>query len=354
MTGSAARPARALVVLQVALSLLLVTGTGLFARSFEKLLHVDLGFEPARVLTVGIDPRLAGLPARDLPETYRRVIDEVARVPGVESAALAMCGLQGRCAIEDGYNIEGYRPRPDEVVAFSVNAVSPEYFSTVGMPLLAGRALNEADRAQTTEVAVVDRTFATRYFGDWRRAIGHRFGYSNINIEIIGVVEDTRGLANLRAAAMPGVFVPLAQRPVFPHELQVRTSVEPSMTMAAVRRAIGTAAPALPVESIESVVVRMQRSLGQERLMLLLTSGFGVLALGLAAFGLFGVQSYAGCAATARDRAAHRPRRGARCDAVERHSRCPAARALRHPDRASAGRDRRQACLRLGVRRQSL
>ena len=293
MTGSAARPARALVVLQVALSLLLVTGTGLFARSFEKLLHVDLGFEPTRVLTVGIDPRLAGLAARDLPETYRRVIDEVARVPGVESAALAMCGLQGRCAIEDGYNIEGYQPRPDEVVAFSVNAVTPEYFSTVGMPLLAGRALNAADRAETTGVAVVNRTFATRYFGDWRRAMSRHFGYASINMEIVGVVEDTRGLANLRAAAIPSVFVPLAQRPVFPRELEVRTSIEPSVTMAAVRRAISNAAPGLPIESIESVVVRVQRSLGQERLMLWLTSGFGALALGLAAFGLFGVQSYA-------------------------------------------------------------
>ena len=87
--------------------------------------------------------------------------------------------------------------------------------------------------------------------------------------------------------------MPLAQRPVFPRELDVRTSGEPSMTMAAVRRAVGDAAPGLPVESMEPAVVRVQRSLGQERLMVLLTSGFSALALGLAAFGLFGIQSYA-------------------------------------------------------------
>ena len=130
--GGAARPARTLVVLQVALSLVLVTATGLFARSFRELLHLDLGFEPMRVLTVRIDPKLAGVAAQDLPETYRRVLDQVARVPGVESAALAMCGLQGTCAIEDGYHVDGYQPSSDEVVAFSVNSVTPPYFTTVG------------------------------------------------------------------------------------------------------------------------------------------------------------------------------------------------------------------------------
>jgi len=293
MTGHSSRPARALVVLQVALSLILVTGTGLFARSFQELQHVDLGFEPSHVLLVGIEPKLAGVPAQDLPETYRRVLDEVARLPGVESVALAMCGLQGACAIEDGYHVEGYQPRPDEVVAFSVNAVNPSYFATMRMPLLGGRGLSDVDRPQTSSIAVVNRTFAIRYFGDWRLAIGRRFGLNTPDIEIVGVVEDTRPLANLKAVVMPAVFVPLAQRPVFPREVEVRTSGELATTMAAVRRAISTAAPGLPIESLEPAVVRVQRSLGQDRLMVLLTSAFSALALGLAAFGLFGIQSYA-------------------------------------------------------------
>jgi predicted permease len=293
MTGHGARPARALVVLQVALSIMLVTCTGLFARSFRELLRVDLGFEPSRVLIVGIEPKLAGVPETDLPETYRRVVDEVARVPGVESTALSMCGLQGTCAIEDGYQVEGYQPRANEVVAFSVNAVSPAYFATMGTPLLAGRGLSEADQAHMPSIAVVNRTFATRYFGDWRHAIGRRFGLSPFTIEIVGVVEDTRALASLKTAIMPSVFVPLAQRPVFPRELVVRTSGEPATTMAAVRRAISAAAPGLPVESMEPAMMRVQRGLSQDRLMVLLTSGFSALALGLAAFGLFGLQSYA-------------------------------------------------------------
>jgi len=293
MTGRSARPARALVVVQVAFSLTLVTGTGLFVRSFRALLHAGLGFEAARVLTVGIDPRLAGVPPANLPETYRRLLDEVTRVAGVESAALAMCGLQGRCALEDGYHIDGYQPGRDEVIAFGVNVVTPEYFSTMGMSLLAGRALNETDGVRTGHVAVVNRTLAARYFGDWRQAIGRRFGLGQPDVEIVGIVEDTRGLANLKAAAAPAVFEPLAQRPVVPRELEVRTSGDPARMMAAVRRAVGDAVPGLPIESMDPAAVRAQRSLGQDRLMVLLTSAFAALALGLAAFGLFGIQSYA-------------------------------------------------------------
>jgi len=274
------------------LSLVLVTGTGLFVRSFLELLHLDLGFEPRRVLTVRVDPKLAGVPARDLPETYRRVLDEIARVPGVESTALAMCGL-GTCAIEDGYHVEGYQPRKDEVVAFSVNAVTPAYFTTVGTPLLAGRTFNDADREKAPYVAVVNRTLATRYFGEWSQAIGRRFGLTGLDVEIVGIVEDVRGLGNLKAAVMPSVFVPLAQRPVIPREVEIRTSIDPATTMTAVRRAVEAAAPSLPIESLEPAVVLVQRGLSQERLMVLLTSAFAALALGLAAFGLFGILSYA-------------------------------------------------------------
>ena len=270
MVGATTRPARTLVVLQVALSLVLVAGTGLFVRSFQELLHLDLGFDPMHVLTVRIDPKLAGVAAQDLPETYRRIVDEIGRVPGVESTALAMCGL-GTCAIEDGFQVEGYQPRKDEVVAFSVNAVSPTFFTTVGTPVVAGRALNDSDREKMPNVAIVNRTLATRYFGDWRQAIGRRFGLSGLDVEIVGVVEDIRALANLKAAVLPSVFVPLAQRPAVPRELEIRTSIDPTTTITAVRRAVETAAPGMPIESVEPAVVRVQRGLSQERLMVLLT-----------------------------------------------------------------------------------
>jgi predicted permease len=174
--GGAARPARVLVMLQVALSLVLVTGTGLFVRSFQNLLNVGLGFEPGRLLTVGVEPHLSGTPPEDLPGLYRRVLDAAAGAPGVESASLAMCGLQGSCARDDGFHIEGYRLRADERVTLSVNVVTPGYFSTVGMRLIAGRALSESDRATTPKVAIVNKALAMSYFGDWQQAIGRRIG----------------------------------------------------------------------------------------------------------------------------------------------------------------------------------
>lgn len=291
--GGAVRPMRALVMAQVALSLVLVTATGLFVRSFQNLLDADLGVERERLLTVGVDPRLSGAPPQDLPEMYRRVLDAVAAVPGVHSASMAMCGLQGSCAREAGFTIEGYQPRADEQVGFNVNAVTPGYFSTVGVRLVAGRSLNEWDRENTPHVAVVNKTLAASYFGDWRQAIGRRFGLARPDIEIVGVVEDARGFNNVTAAAVPSVFVPLSQRPVIPRALEIRTAIDPASTIAAVRHAVGTAAPDLPIERIETMEAQYRRGLSQARLAMVVTSGFGALALGLAGFGLFGVLSYA-------------------------------------------------------------
>ncbi len=292
MSG-AARPARGLVVLQVALSLVLVAGTGLFARSFRNLVEADLGFEPGRLLTVTVDPRLSGVTEAQLPALSSRLLDAVAEARGVESASLAMCGLEGVCAREDGYAVEGYRPREGDTVRFAINAISPDYFPTVGMRLVAGRGLTASDRGDTAAVAVVNRTLAETYFGNVRHAIGRHFGFGEPDIEIVGVVDDVRGLGNVRASAMPTVYRPLAQRAAVPRELQVRTTGDPSSAVAFVRRAIAGAAPELPVERIERGPERVRRSMGQDRAVVLLTSAFSVLAIALAGFGLFGVLSYA-------------------------------------------------------------
>jgi predicted permease len=292
--GGATTPARLLVILQVALSLVLVMGTALFVRSFQNLIDVGLGFESARLLTVAIEPRLAGSPDANLPDTYARILEAVTRTPGVESAALGMCGLQGPCAREDEFIVEGYQPRPGENVMFSVNSVTPGYLPTLGVHLLAGRGLGESDTTGTTRVAVVNKTLARTYFaGDWQAAIGRRIGTGTPTLEIVGIVDDIRALGNVKMPAMPSVFMPLAQRPAPPREVVVRTAVDPASASADVRQAISRAAPSLPIDAIEAVATRMDRGLSQERVLVLLTSGFSLLAVGLAGFGLFGVLSYA-------------------------------------------------------------
>ena len=291
-TGPGTSPARALVVLQVALSLLLVTGTGLLAQSFRNLLTVDLGFDRSHVLSVAIDPRLADVAPERASELYDRVLAATVAVPGVQSVSLAQCGLHSGCrASQDDIEISGYQPRADERVTFIVNTVSPTYFSTVGMRLVAGRALNESDREDGAKVAVVNVALATKYFADGQ-AIGRRFQEGTREFHIVGIVENAR-LLNTKDVAVPAVFYPLSQRLVAARSLDVRTIGDPLLVARGVRHALGLVAPDLPIESITPLEERVQRRLGQERLVVMLTSAFGTLALGLAGFGLFGVLSHA-------------------------------------------------------------
>jgi predicted permease len=290
--GPAARPARLLVVLQVALSLVLVTATGLLGRSFHNLMNVDVGFDRQRLLSVTIDPRLAGIQPEEMPGLQRRVRDSVAALPEVGSVSLAMCGVQGNCrAREDGFEIEGYQPAPDEQVVFLVNSIDPNYFSTMGMRLVAGRTFADHDRAKSPRVAIVNRTLAARYFKDGH-ALGRHFGQSGPDVEIVGIVDDAR-LLNVKDGAVPTAFFPLEQRPIVARVLEVRTKGQPAHAIAAVRRAVGQAAPNMPIGSVSWVDERISASLSQERVVMFLASGFGALALGLAGFGLFGVLSYA-------------------------------------------------------------
>jgi len=289
--STATRPARVLVVLQVALSLVLVTGTGLLVRGFQNLLDLDLGFEREHLLAVSIDPRLSQAASQNRPEMYRRVLDAVSAVPGVQSASLAMCGIQSGCrSRESGIVVEGYAARADENVVFTVNIVSEGYFSTTGMRIIAGRALNDRDLPNGPKVAVVNRTLAANYFTDGQ-AIGRHFGDPTPDIEIVGIVDDGR-LLSVQDAPVPSVFFPLSQRGVAVRQLEIRTKGDPKLVAPSVRRAVGQAAPDLPIESIVTMEERIWLGLSQERLIVSLTSGFGTLAVALAGFGLFGLLSY--------------------------------------------------------------
>jgi predicted permease len=291
-TIRSSRIARALVVAQIALSLVLVTGTGLFVRSFHNLQYADLGIDASHLLSVRIDPRLSGEEPSRLPAMYARVIDAVSTAPGVRDASLAMCGLESPCATQGSYAVEGRPPRKGESIDFHVNVVSPAYFSTVGMPIVAGRALDAHDTATAPRVAIVNKTLAETYFPNGE-AIGRRVGLGALDTEIVGIVEDARALNNIAGPPAPAIFMALAQQPIVPRSLNVRTIGDPRLSVDTVRIAIVAAAPLLPIESMTTVDEQLTRGLSRDRLATLLTTGLGVLALGLAGFGLFGVISYA-------------------------------------------------------------
>ena len=290
VSNFAGKPARVIVILQVALSLVLVIGTSLMVRSVQNLLAVDLGFERSHLLSVGIDQRLAD--TSNVHHVHDRVLRAVTTVPGVEEAALAMCGLQSGCRARDrDIIIGGYIPRTDEDISFVVNAVTPGYFSTVGTRVLAGRAFTDRDHATAPTVAVVNMTLARKYFGGVEQALGRRFGQSAPDVAIVGIVEDARSLS-VREPAVPAAFFPLVQRGSVVRSLEVRTKGSPEQAVMAVRRALAAAAPELQIERVDSMDERVRLGLARERLVLFLTSGFGTLALGLAAIGLFGVLSF--------------------------------------------------------------
>ena len=161
----------------------------------------------------------------------------------------------------------------------------------MGMRLLGGRPFTDHDRAKSPRVAIVNRMLAARYFKDGQ-ALGRHFGQSGPDVEIVGIVDDAR-LLNVKDGAVPTAFFPLEQRPIVARVVEVRTKGQPAHAIAAVRRAVGQAAPDMPIGSISWVDERISASLSQERVVVFLASGFGALALGLAGFGLFGVLSYA-------------------------------------------------------------
>ncbi len=287
--GSRFSAAKLLVAAQVALSLLVVCGAGLFARSLRNLVHQDLGFDREHVLTVWMDPRSAGYDAKQLPGLYRRLVERAQIVPGVRSAAVSMCGLVVECrTITGNVKIAGYQAAPGEDVRIQYNYVGPGYFSTVGMHLLNGRGFTSRDSG--SHFVIVNQATVRRYFAN-RNPLGQRFG-ENLESEIIGVVEDAR-VNRVREPAVPMAYEPLEGNLVYAGSLEIRAAGDPSAIIADVRKALHDVAPDLPIERITPLELQVDRSLNLERMGAVVTSAFGVLALGLACFGLYGVMSYA-------------------------------------------------------------
>jgi len=292
ISGGGGRTPRLLVVLQVAISLVLVVATGLLVRSLQNVLSVQLGFAREHVLSVTIDSRMAGYtePAQ-LHGLVDRLLERVASMPGVRSAAVASCGIMTGCRnAEDGLKVEGYESRPGEQVLVVNHVVTPGYFEAVGMRLLAGRGLDDRDRQSSPLVAVVNESFVRRYFGG-AQPIGKRFG-SKLNQQIVGVVENAR-LLNVKEDPEPMAFFPLKQRPSQVRSIDIRAAGDPRHIASAIRQAIAETAPDLPIESVATLSERVSNNLGLERLLISLSAVFGVLALGLAGLGLFGLLSYA-------------------------------------------------------------
>jgi predicted permease len=278
------------VVAQVAISLLLVTGASLLVRSFWKVLHQDFGYRQEGVLWVRIP---FDVNFRSQFPLLPAIYDRVNAIPGVRAAALAATGPLGNFEEPGGISLPG-RPSHNRDEAMFVK-VSPRFFETLGIPILAGRPITADDREGTTRVAVISETAARQLFGA-SNPLGRLFTKSSRfdsgkPIEIVGVAHDIR-YANPRDPFGMVIYESLAQQRGPLTSVMLRTAGDPALFAAPARQALHEVSPRLPVAETQPLMAIIDTSLSTERMMALLSGAFGLLALVLASVGLYGVIAY--------------------------------------------------------------
>jgi macrolide transport system ATP-binding/permease protein len=270
-----------LVIVQVALSLVVLVGAGLCLKSLRALQAIDPGFEPAQVVTATFDLSQNGYDEARGRQFVAQLPAQVATLPGVEAVSFSNVVAFSDIVWVNPAIIEGAKPQP----AYH-NAVSPTHFRTLGIPLVRGREFTAQDTADAPRVFIVNETAASRYWPG-REAVGQRLNGG----EVIGVVRDSKE-RGLTADPRPTIYKPLLQN-YFPElVLHVRTATPSQTLFAAVRRAVQALDPTLPVYNLKTLAEQKDGSLYTERLAAALLTLFGLLALSLAAIGIYGVLSY--------------------------------------------------------------
>ena len=284
---------------QIGLSVVLLVAAGLFLRTLYKLKTLDVGFTTDHLLTFGVDPKLAGYEAKNVPALYRQMKDRLAALPGVRSVAATndpeLAGdTEGR-----SITIAGHPYKEEENMNVEWSVLSDRYFSTLGRPLLVGREFSEQDSATSTKVAVVDETLARQFFGSSDRALGQLLasgrGDVKPDIQIVGVVRNARH-EGVREEMRRSVFTPYLQSAEagdLPIHYYVRTWQPPDAAENTIRRAMQQIDSRLVLDTMVTMDEQIDDNLSADRLVALLATSFGVLAALLAAIGLYGVLAYA-------------------------------------------------------------
>ncbi|HEX5413617.1 MAG TPA: ABC transporter permease [Terriglobia bacterium] len=287
---------RALVIVQVAFSLVLLAGAGLLVRTLINLESQRLGFNGDNVLLVQTDPSLAGHKVGELEDLYRRLLDRLNALPGVRSASIAYYSPMSGHRSSTDLKVEGYTPHSGEVMLVNENQVSPNFFATLGIPVRLGREIGTQDTATSRRVVVVNQAFADRYFHGQNPVGRHIWVGSRTPTtppqEVIGVVADSRN-HEPGESPEPFAYLPLSQDPeFFAGNIQIRTARDPSGAAAEVRQATQSVDSALPVISVETLRGQVRGRLNQQRLVARLSVLFSLLGLVLSAVGIYGVISY--------------------------------------------------------------
>jgi putative ABC transport system permease protein len=298
-TGTASRGSqrfrKAAVGLQIGLSVLLLGSAGLFLRTLDNLRTQPVGFDTSHLATFALDPSTSGYDGQRITAVVTRAVAAVEQIPGVTQAgANTDPELTGSSWTND-FILQGYHPGPGENMNMENPWVTPGYFAALHQPVLAGRAFTPADSAGQTKVAIVNLAAAKHFYGSADKALGRMIagGTGTPDTQIIGVVGDVKH-TDLRTDIGPAIYQPYLQEE-HPAGVQVyaRTALAPEAMEAAIRKAVHAVDPTLVVDGLRTMESQVNISAEDEEALAILAIGFSILAMLLAAVGLYGVLSYA-------------------------------------------------------------
>jgi predicted permease len=289
-----ARFRKGLVIAQVGLSVLLLAGATLFARSLYNLKTLNPGFVPDQLLGFSVDPSLNGYSRERSLALFQQLQERLAQLPDVRSATASVIALMTDSNWSSTVKVEGYQPKEGEDMNPEVDAVGPGFFATIGQALVAGRDFTVKDTAGAPRVAIINETMAKYFFGS-ESPLGRHIGWGRDktpDMEIVGVVKDSK-TSTLRREIKRFVYVPYMQEQELGQlTFYVRTRGDATAVAASLRQTAQQVDPNLPIFDLKSMTTVIDESLFIERMVAALSVAFGALATLLAAIGLYGVMSY--------------------------------------------------------------
>jgi predicted permease len=288
---------KVLIVSQVALTGVLLAAAGLFARTLMNLEHANLGVNTSHVLQFSVAPDLNGSTPAQTLAFADRARNEIAALPGVRSVSISTAEVFASDDYVSNFTAEGYPSHPGEDTDALYDFIGPNYFSTMGIPLIAGREFTEADASTGPKVCIINQKEAQRFFTG-RNPIGlhitHGAGriYTNLPMEIIGVVANSKW-DDARSDILPSLYMPYSQNKNLGRlSFYVRTERDPSLMAAALRSLVQQLDPNLPVNNLRTLKEQVSSSMSNDRLVAMLSVSLALLAALLAALGLYGVLAY--------------------------------------------------------------
>ena len=294
--GSRSLLGRSLLIVQVAISLVLLVGAGLFLRTLANLRQVDVGFNPQNLLLFRVNPQLNGYDEKRMPGFYRDVLERVAAVPGVRAVAMSNPALLSGSVNSTSMFVQGRSYALDSrTLDNSINrlVISSNFFELMEIPLLIGRGFDDRDSSTSPKVVVINEAAAKKYFPN-ENPIGRKFGSSvekSGELEIVGVLRDAK-YDSVREPAPPTMYVPYTQARLGGSVFEVRTAGVPSSVTSGVREAVRQIDSNMPVTDVSTQLEQVELRFQQEKLFAQAYALFGALALVVASVGLFGLMSY--------------------------------------------------------------